>query len=76
MAETTGKFKFKQLFCYPEPSIEAATMLNYICTLFHGYQALGIPIHDFAPEFYEAVGQLLDGRDIKTLELGYLEIED
>ncbi|UCG04919.1 MAG: hypothetical protein JSV83_13415 [Desulfobacterales bacterium] len=69
------KYRLKPLHCYEEPTPDVITTLNYIYTLFHGYEASGVPLHDFAPEFLEEVGQLLDGRDIYTLELGYLEIE-
>ena len=70
------KYTIKPIFCHEEPTPEVTTTLNYICTLFHGYEASGIPIHDLAPEFYKAVGTLLDGSDIRRLDLEYLEIVD
>ena len=70
------KYRIKPLFCYTEPTPDVITTLNHICTLFHGYAASGVPIHDFAPEFYDAVDKLLSGLDIRDLDLEYLKIED
>lgn len=76
MVYVGGKYKQKWLFCYDEPNIETVMTLNHICTLFHGYESSGLPKEEFSPEFYDAVGKILNGKYIKNLNLKYLEITD
>ena len=70
------KYRLKPLLCYTKPNADVTTTLNYICTLFHGYEASGSPVVDFTPEFFDAVGEFLGGKDIRSLDLKYLEIEE
>ncbi|NIO03999.1 MAG: hypothetical protein GTN74_05110 [Proteobacteria bacterium] len=68
------KHRFKPFFLFTKPTGHSLYKLNAIAALHQGYGESGLPVEDFAPEFYGAVGEVFAGKRLPKMKLKYLQI--
>ncbi len=70
-----SKFKFAPFDQYAESSLENLEKLNSLRSLYYAHLDSGVPVKEFAEEFFRAMGKILMGSPLEHLDLEHVEFE-
>lgn len=70
------EIELQQLFKETAPLIRKSKKLDIIKAIYTGYYNTGQNTETFAEEFFYTVGEILSGKELKDLDLKYLNMED